>query len=155
MCLLKGVPNMCDHSLGLRLNFSHATKGLEGKARLCNPLQHSVYHRGLLGSNRAHWISEVSEWQLADELLRQEDGLKEVFITPTATFASSRPLEPNLYLSTYYSLARSLQTLSLSLISRGPGPRSALPTVNIDHGVLPHLRDWLLSARLQQELCYI
>lgn len=84
-------------------------------------------------------ISEVSEWQLADELLRQEDGLKEVFITPTATFASSRPLEPSLYLSTYYSLARS--RLSLSLISRGPGPRSALPTGSIDHGVLPHLRD--------------
>lgn len=80
MCLLKGVQSMCDHSLGLRLNFSpkstlsHATKGLEGKAWLCNPLQHSVYHRGLLGSNRAHndlwsvrmaagwWVTKARRW---------------------------------------------------------------------------------------------
>lgn len=108
--------------------------------------QHPAYHNcGRLESSHALTTTEVTEWQLLDELVRQEDVLEEVFTAPGTTAASSHPLEPCLSLSICCSLLCSPR-LSVSLIRKGPGPIS-LPQCRCRPNAPYRISDcWLHSA---------
>lgn len=81
-----------------------------------------------------------------NEFPRQEDGLEEIFITPTTTFASSHPLEQSLYPSALTAFMCPWPGVYSHIpISKGPGPRSAFPTENIDP-IRYHISEYSLMS---------
>lgn len=95
-------------------------------------------------------ISEVSGWQLVDELPRQEDGLREVFIT-SRPLPLPLPLLWNGVCTPQHLLLLGQKTTLTSPISQEPGPRSAFPTVNI--GLCSHLRALAAECSLWNRTC--
>lgn len=79
---------------------------------------------------------------------------QETFIAPDATFPSFHPLEQSLYPSALTAFIRPWPGVYSHLpISKGPGSRSAFPTVNTDPCHLPHLRVFTHECSLHSKNC--